>query len=341
MKSNLLFLIAFVCVFLPFTTQAADFVNLVGIPGLSGDPTAGGLNDYINALYRLSISIAALLAVIKIVIAGAKYMLTDIVPAKEEAKKDIQGALIGLLIVIGAIIILNTVNTDLTNLDLSIATTTVQQGTPVEEVIAQMQRDMAARAAAAGSRVVLSECESFWGANAFDMLPGESEEQACERVCRTAPANGGMGGRYIDNWNLQGESDQCEYVESEAATCNVNGSMTCCEGINDGTWAVNHRICQTPENPFTVEFCGTGTLMTTCADLQQQCTAAGNRVLGVYTAPADSGQLSSVACTDNSAAEAAAAEAANIEACENQEGGGRWNNALNVCETGPAMPNGA
>lgn len=136
MKSNILFLIAFACIFLPFTTQAADFVNLVGIPGLNSNGLPN-LNQYINALYRLSISIAALLAVIKIVIAGAKYMLSDIVTHKEDAKKDIQGALIGLLIVIGAIIILNTVNTDLTNLDLTIATTTVRQGEDFGDVVAQ------------------------------------------------------------------------------------------------------------------------------------------------------------------------------------------------------------
>lgn len=119
MKSKIYFLLALFIFLIPSATFAADFIGLVGIPGIepNGDTD---LNAYINALYRLSISLAALLAVIKIVAAGAKYMLTDIVPAKEDAKKDIQGALIGLLIVIGAIIILNTVNTDLTKLDLGI-----------------------------------------------------------------------------------------------------------------------------------------------------------------------------------------------------------------------------
>jgi hypothetical protein len=42
-------------------------------------------------------------------------MLTDIVTGKGEAKKDIQGALIGLLIIIGAVVILETINPALTN----------------------------------------------------------------------------------------------------------------------------------------------------------------------------------------------------------------------------------
>lgn len=42
-------------------------------------------------------------------------MLSDIVTRKEEAKSDIQGALLGLLVILGAFIILNTINTDITN----------------------------------------------------------------------------------------------------------------------------------------------------------------------------------------------------------------------------------
>ena len=59
--------------------QNPTFTPLVGIPGI--DPAAG-FNQYINALYALSISIAGLLAVIKIIIAGVKYMLSDVVTNK-------------------------------------------------------------------------------------------------------------------------------------------------------------------------------------------------------------------------------------------------------------------
>ena len=120
-----LFIVSFV-IFAPLFTFAQNntpFITLVGIPGLDNITGDEGLNGYINALYRISISIAALLAVIKIVAAGAKYMLSDIVTNKEEAKKDIQGALIGLLIVISAIIILNTINTDLTKIDFNLEQT--------------------------------------------------------------------------------------------------------------------------------------------------------------------------------------------------------------------------
>lgn len=97
----------------PITTGGGDspgeFKPLVNI-GI--DPELG-FGAYINAVYLLSISIAALLAVIKIIVAGVKWMLTDLVNAKGEAKKDIQGALLGLLIIISAHVILTTVNPEL------------------------------------------------------------------------------------------------------------------------------------------------------------------------------------------------------------------------------------
>lgn len=70
-------------------------------------------DSYINWLYVFSISIAALLAVVKIIIAGFKYVLSDVVSSKGQAKDDIKGALLGLLLILGAYIILNTINPNL------------------------------------------------------------------------------------------------------------------------------------------------------------------------------------------------------------------------------------
>ena len=120
MKSKPLVFFCLVILAVPTLSYAADFLPLVGIPGVTNAGNAG-FGAYINALYRLSISIAALLAVIKIVAAGAKYMLSDIVTSKESAKDDIRGALIGLLIIIGAVVILTTINSDITENNFVIA----------------------------------------------------------------------------------------------------------------------------------------------------------------------------------------------------------------------------
>ena len=93
---------------------AVEYAPLVDIPYLTG----GGVSDFssfINTLYALSISIAALLAVVKIIIAGMKWMLSDVVTNKSEAKKDIQSALLGLLIIIAAVLIISVINPDIVN----------------------------------------------------------------------------------------------------------------------------------------------------------------------------------------------------------------------------------
>jgi len=110
--------ILLVVVLIPTSVFAEEAANnfLVGIPGV-GDPT-GDFDGYINAIYAMFISLAALLAVVKIVIAGVKYMFSDIVTQKSQAKKDIQGALFGLVIVLGAVLILTVINPDLTNFNL-------------------------------------------------------------------------------------------------------------------------------------------------------------------------------------------------------------------------------
>lgn len=101
----------------PETEAATNFVPLVGIPYIEGEKVST-FGDYVNAFYYASISIAAFLAVIRIIFAGVKYMLTDIVTKKGDAKNDIRSALFGLLIVVGAVLILNTINTNLTQIRL-------------------------------------------------------------------------------------------------------------------------------------------------------------------------------------------------------------------------------
>jgi hypothetical protein len=104
-----------IIVFAPSLALANAFTPLVGIPGLSATPTMG---EFVNALYILAISLAALLAVVKLIIAGTKYMLSDVVTNKQDALNDIQGSLIGLLIVISAVLVLQIINPGLRNLNI-------------------------------------------------------------------------------------------------------------------------------------------------------------------------------------------------------------------------------
>jgi len=110
-------LLSLILALLPYLAraQASDFVPLIGIPGLSGSDY--NFNTYVNILYVLTISVAAFLVVVRLILAGFQYMFTDIVPQKEQAKKAIRNAFLGLGVILGAVLILNTINPELTKLE--------------------------------------------------------------------------------------------------------------------------------------------------------------------------------------------------------------------------------
>ena len=103
----------------PNPAWTGEYAPLTGIPGITDiDKKDRDLPKLLNQLFILIIVFGALAAVIKIAIAGVKWMMTEVVTGKEEAKKDIWGALIGLAILLSVYVVLNTINPNLTNLDV-------------------------------------------------------------------------------------------------------------------------------------------------------------------------------------------------------------------------------
>ncbi len=92
-----------------FRQPSQQFSPLVGIPGLTNSTD---LEKLLNALYVLSVTGGALLAVLVITLAGFKYMATDSVGSKEDAKNDIKSALLGLIIILSTALILRTISGD-------------------------------------------------------------------------------------------------------------------------------------------------------------------------------------------------------------------------------------
>lgn len=120
---------------LPSMVIAAEMQVMVGIPGVEVGKLS--MENYLEAIYWLAITIAAVLAILKIVLAGISYVMSDVVTSKETAKKSIWGSLFGLLIVLAAVIILNTINTDLTN--FSIFGTIAEQAVEVETELTESE----------------------------------------------------------------------------------------------------------------------------------------------------------------------------------------------------------
>jgi hypothetical protein len=100
-----------------FAQNTAVYTPLVGIPGLAtGQGT--GLASYLNRLYIITIGIGAIIAFIKIAMAGVKWSMSDVVTDKGAAKEDIKGALLGLAILLIPFIVLNTIYPGLTSLNI-------------------------------------------------------------------------------------------------------------------------------------------------------------------------------------------------------------------------------
>jgi hypothetical protein len=116
----LLLILLFVVLLIPHGVLAApgDYTPLEPIPVLGGGTVS--LSSYIPNLVKLIIQIAGVLAVVMIVLGGVQYLSTDAIGGKSEGKQKIENAIYGLLLAIGAYVILNTINPGTLQLQLII-----------------------------------------------------------------------------------------------------------------------------------------------------------------------------------------------------------------------------
>ncbi len=242
-----LLLIGFIC--LPLTAWAGGstgFVPLVGIPGLEGDLS---FQSYVNALYGLAISLAALIAVIKIVIAGAKYMTSDLVPTHSEAKSDIYNALIGLLIIVGAVIILDTINSNLTNFELDIEPVEITiDNTPINQMITDVEGIIDEAIQEDSVAFTFSCIDLIETSSSSDQVSGQFEyytgdeddlEALCQDICENT-----LKGMYTDYWFADGNDiGTCTYIQERADRCNPETDQVCCNYVYKATWDNTSSTC--------------------------------------------------------------------------------------------------
>lgn len=112
---------AFLCLAGTTLVFAADgkktYIPLVGIPGLTNKENPS-IAAYINSIYLFTITVGAIIGVIKIAMAGAKYAMSDVITDKSDAKKDMMGVFLGLAILLIPYVVLNTIYSGLTNLNV-------------------------------------------------------------------------------------------------------------------------------------------------------------------------------------------------------------------------------
>lgn len=94
---------------------SAEVVPLAPLPTRFGDTNT--LPGYISTIFFLSITVGAVLAVLRIVWGGFRYMTSEAIGNVKEARDIITQALVGLLLLLSVWLILNQINPQITSLD--------------------------------------------------------------------------------------------------------------------------------------------------------------------------------------------------------------------------------
>ena len=99
-----------------------DGTDLKNIP-VGGE---NALGNYLNVIIRLGIGLAAVLAVVLIVMGGIQYMTTELMSGKQEGIHKMTNAVLGLLVALGAYLILYTIDPALLKIEPTIPKTELQ-----------------------------------------------------------------------------------------------------------------------------------------------------------------------------------------------------------------------
>ena len=117
----ILFLVMFVVLTGPLVVLAqSTYTPLAPLDNQVGLPASTNLGAYANALVKILIGVAAVLAIIMIMIGGLQYMSTDAISGKTEGKERITQALFGLGLAIASWLILATISPTLLKVDLTV-----------------------------------------------------------------------------------------------------------------------------------------------------------------------------------------------------------------------------
>ncbi|MFA5877052.1 MAG: hypothetical protein WC880_01685 [Candidatus Paceibacterota bacterium] len=99
-------------------TPQFQFQPIVSVPLPTGGAVDAetSLTDYLNGIFVLTIAVATILGVVMITFDGIRYMTSDAIGTKKAAIEGLQGAAIGLILLLLAYVILNIINPQILNI---------------------------------------------------------------------------------------------------------------------------------------------------------------------------------------------------------------------------------
>lgn len=115
---RILFLTTFLALALlslvPLSADAQAYQPLAPIPGVSSGIS---FSQFVERIVVIALSIGAILAVLMLVVGGFEWMVSEAVHKKELGRERVRNAIFGLLILLAAVLVLNTINPQLINLN--------------------------------------------------------------------------------------------------------------------------------------------------------------------------------------------------------------------------------
>jgi len=114
-------------------TTYTPLASLPGLPESFDTKTDCAFGTYLNIIIKLIIGISAVLAMVMITMGGIEYMTSELVSGKAAGKETIEHALFGLLIALGAWLILNTINPKFLDTCLKMPPATIVLGDSVPQ----------------------------------------------------------------------------------------------------------------------------------------------------------------------------------------------------------------
>lgn len=104
-----------------FAAEAGQFVPLTSLPGLVEGGQATTMTVFLNNLYKICIGAAAAIAVLQIIRAGILFMTNKgSISENEQARSLVQGAVLGLLLVLSPVIVFTIINPKILTLDFGV-----------------------------------------------------------------------------------------------------------------------------------------------------------------------------------------------------------------------------
>ncbi len=226
-------------------TKTPAYTPMVGIPGLAKVSTYTA-EMYVDALYKLAITVGGILAVIQIIFGGVMYMFDGSITNKEAGKDKIKGALFGLLIILGAVLLLQTINPDLLNLKIFNNAPSIDQISAAKNEVTQkpaQPRDSVSATDPAAVKLLKDTCAGPTGSLAGGAARGGGSQITCYASAKNVTAT--IGSTF----------DEILYLPTERSIALTSYNQSCTSGGGvTNTTAFGTNQCN--QRPLTNEEIG-------------------------------------------------------------------------------------